>query len=407
MSMLRWMGLGMVAAALLACPGPTQRNKVQIGAVLSTTGDLSNIGAEQLDAANLAVAEINAAGGVLDSDLEMVQRDDGTDSAKGKTAAQALVDLKVVAAVGAVGSAITLSAASVTAPAKIPLVSASSTSPLLTTATDDGYLFRTCPSDASQGKLLAKRAKAKGFTKMAVVYIPGAYGKGLADTFAATFTAGGGTITYNQEYTEGQSSYNTLLTALYAAGKPDAVLLVAYPIDGATMIKDYLQNYSTNQTFWFFTDALEDTGFITGVGGSLFTFAHEGTGPGTPTGARYDSFKAAFKSKYSKDANPGAFSPNAYDAVYLIALAMQAGGVADGTKIRDSLTAISGSATGTKYGPTDFAAAVADLKAGKTINFEGTSGAVDLDASGDVQAPYDVWKVAGGAISVIESNVNP
>ena len=77
----------------------------------------------------------------------------------------------------------------------------------------------------------------------------------------------------------------------------------------------------------------------------------------------------------------------------------------DATAIRGQLPAVS--AGGTTYGPADFAKAVADIHAGKDINYDGASGNVDFDSSGDVKAPYDIWKVQGGAITVIESGVNP
>src|SRR5205823_590615 len=117
-------------------------------------------GAENVQAAQLAIDEINKAGGVLGTTLALVNKDDGSDAAKGATAAQALVDLKVPVVIGAAGSSISLSVAAVLAPAKVVQISESSTSPDLTTFADDGYLFRTCPSDALQGVLLAECAKA-------------------------------------------------------------------------------------------------------------------------------------------------------------------------------------------------------------------------------------------------------
>src|SRR5439155_2500012 len=105
------------------------------------------------------------------------------------------------------------------------------------------------------------------------------------------------------------------------------------------------------------------------------------------------------------DVSPGSYDEHTYDAIYLAALAIEAGGKAEGTSIRDHLAAVS--TAGTTYGPGDFAKAVADLHASKDINYDGASGNVDFDSSGDVKAPYDIWKVQGGAITVVESAVNP
>jgi branched-chain amino acid transport system substrate-binding protein len=401
---------GAFLVCLAGCGGGTGGDTITLGTVLSQTGSLANIGVEQAQAAQLAVDEINKAGGVLGgSKLALVNKDDGTDasnmSAKGRAAAMDLINAKVPVIFGAIGSQLTLDVATVTGPANVVQISGSSTSPAITTQhATDPYLFRTCPSDALQGKLLANRAKAKAFSKVAIIHLPGAYGVGLADAFQTSFTAQGGTVTVDQEYTEGMQSYVSLLTGVYA-GNPEAIVLIAYPTDGAQIIKDYNSTFSAKGTFWYFTDALEDPGFIAGVGASGFTFMHEGTGPGTVSGPRYDAFQAAFTKKYGVGANPGTFSPNVYDAVYLVALAMQASGKSDSASIKGALTGVS--AGGTPYGATDWPQAAADAKAGKDINYEGVTGPVDFDASGDVVAPYDIWKIAGGAITVVEAAVTP
>jgi ABC-type branched-subunit amino acid transport system substrate-binding protein len=387
------------------CSGnPGNREQLQLGAVLSTTGDLATIGTEQLQAVTLAIEEINAAGGVLGKDLTVVNRDDGTNEAKGATAAKALADLGVPVVFGATGSAISLKVGEVLLPAKIVQVSFSSTSPLLTSVADDGYLFRTCPSDALQGKLLARRARAKGFTKVAVIHLPGAYGKGLADAFAQSFVEAGGTAPTVDEYTEGAGSYTTFLSAVYAkyTPAPDAILLVAYPVDGAQIIKDYNNSFTSKGTFWFFTDATEDPGFYTGL---TLSFGHEGTGPGTPTGEAYDAFRTAYQKKYGQEASVGSFAVNAYDAVYLVALGMEAAQSASAADLKAKLTSVSSG--GTAFGPTAYADAVKALKAGTDINFQGASGVVDFDAAGDVVAPYHLWKVEGGAIQIVSPNENP
>jgi branched-chain amino acid transport system substrate-binding protein len=241
---------------------------------------------------------------------------------------------------------------------------------------------------------------------VAVTFVPGPYGSGLADQFETSFKAGGGTVPFKQMYTEAQQSYASLLTAIYAATPaPQAILLIGYPVDSAQIIKDYNSAFASNQTFWFFTDATEDPSFVSAVGGSNFTFQHEATGPATPNTPAYGAYAAAFMAKYGKPADPGTFSPNVYDAAYLLAGAMQAGAKADSATIKSNMRAVS--AGGTTFGPGQWAQLRAALVAGTDVNYDGASGSVDLDANGETTAPYDIWKVSGGTITIIESGVNP
>src|SRR5262249_24800144 len=159
--------------------------------------------------------EINHAGGVLGRPLQLVNKDDHFDPAMGTQAINDLVAAGPPAVVlGSVMSQVTLAVAAVAVPHPVPHISPASSSPLPTpyaAHADDGYLFRTSPSDALQGKLLAERAHAKGFTNVGVIHLPGPYGEGLAAAFSNEFANLGGTITISKEYTPNQTSYTALL----------------------------------------------------------------------------------------------------------------------------------------------------------------------------------------------------
>jgi branched-chain amino acid transport system substrate-binding protein len=379
---------------------------ITIGAILSQTGGLASIGKEELQAAQLAVDEINKAGGVLGKTLKIENRDDGTDNAKARTAADALVALKVPAIVGAIGSGKTLAAAEATIPAGIVLMSGSSTSPELTTLADSGLVFRACPSDALQGKVLAKRAKAK-FANVAILHIKNdAYGTGLADAFESSFTALGGTVTDKVGFDEGATSFSALLTSIYTKN-PEAILLVAYPPEGAQIIKDYNTAFSAKNTFWYFTDATADKDFVTLVGGSNFTFQHEGSVPGPPSGSGFNAYLAAFKAKYGTDASAGSFSANVYDIVYLFAAAMQAGKAETAAAIRDNLAKVA-TMGGTVASPGSWSTMASTLSAGGDINFEGASGSLEIDGTGEPPTSlYNIWAVQGGVITETVNGLTP
>lgn len=397
------MVLGVALAAAPGCDSDSDGEEtITIGLALSTTGGLGGIGQDMVDAAILAAEQINAAGGVLGKQLKLRAEDPATDTAKATEAAEALKAAGVPAVVGAVGSGYTLAVADVLGPAQIVQISPSSTSPALTDYANGGYLFRTCPSDALQGQLLAKRALNAGFTTAAILSVPGAYGEGLADKFEEAFTGGGGTITSRQEYAEKQAGYADLLqTAL--ADTPEALAMLVYPEDGATMVKNYLTDFATTPVTMYFADALANDDFLQQVGVDEFAnLPHEGTAP-TTTGPNAAHLHETFNAKYGKA--PGAFLSNTYDAVYLIALAIEKAGAATGPAIRAALQEVS--AGGTKYGPQDYAQAIADIAAGQDIDYTGASGEVDFDAAGDVVAPYDVWHVVDGAIATKEGAVMP
>jgi len=390
---------------VLAACGGQSGNTLKIGALLSTTGDLANVGTEQLEAVTLAIEEINGRGGVLGKQLELVHRDDGTETTGASSGATALANAGATVIIGATGSGVSLAAFGALKGKNVVQIATSATSPALTTEVDDGYLFRTCSSDALQGKLLAARARAAGHSDVAIIHIPDAYGSGLAAAFTSAFTTAGGTVTLTREYVIGEPSFTTLVGDVMATN-PDAVLLVAYPEDGAQIVSDFKAGYPSSGTTWYFTDGLEDTAFITAAGADKFaTLTHEGSGPGTAQSPRLAAYRDAFSARYSKSAGSGTFSANAYDAVYLAALAMEAAKDSSGTAVRDHLTAVSSG--GTAYAASEYEAAVTALKAGEDINFEGASGAVDLSPEGDAPAPYDIWKVQGGSITIIEQSVNP
>ncbi|MHB1844224.1 MAG: ABC transporter substrate-binding protein [Deltaproteobacteria bacterium] len=388
-----------------AATGPSKT--ITVGAVLSQTGQLADIGAGELQAVNLAVSQINAQGGVLGGQLAVAARDDGSDADAGVAAAAGLAALGVPALIGSVASGVTIPIAEeVTIPDGIVQISGASTSPAYTALhADGGTTFRTCPSDALQGKVLAEQARSKGDSNVAALFVPGPYGQGLATEFSAAFTAAGGTVVGMLPYAPGLTDQSSLLAQVYAMGPtPQAILLVAYPEDGATILKDYLASDSGKGTFWFFTDSLDDPAFVAGLGASDFTFQHEGTTPSTPKGSRYQDFANAFEALYGSA--PPEWSANAYDAVYLIALAMTAAGKSDSAAIKAALPAVS-AGPGTLYGATDYAQAVADLKAGKGVNYDGASGPVDFDSNGDVTGAYDIWQVQNGQFTTLESNVSP
>jgi branched-chain amino acid transport system substrate-binding protein len=388
------------ALGMIGCEA--HHSQITIGSILSQTGSLSTVGNDHLLAVQLAVDEINSAGGIRGSALVLVNADDRSTAHGAATAASTLIARNhVPVIIGAIASDPTLAANQVTTPAQVVLISGGSTATEL--GGSSPYFFRTCPSDALQGQLLAKRAWAKGFKRVAIVWAPGSYGSGMSAAFTQSFMRLGGAISSNQTYTPKQTSYRDVLQQTFAS-PPDAILLVAYPLDGAQIVSDYNSGFAFIRTFWFFTDSTQDSSFVDGVGASNFTFMHEGTGAAMPTTAAYATFSAGFVSGVGKA--PEGYSPNFYDATYLVALALAAASKSDGPSVRAALRAVA-DPPGLIVGPGQWAAASAALAAGTKVNYEGASGSVDLDGKGDVVAPYAIWQVRNGTITSIDPAVLP
>jgi branched-chain amino acid transport system substrate-binding protein len=343
---------------------------VTFGAIFPETASQATTGFGNLHGAQLAVDEINAAGGLLGGTLKLEVRNDGSDPAVGGAAAQDLIDhLHVPAIVGSNTSAVTLAVAEVTDPAHVILMSPAATSPRISTLADDDFVFRTVPSDVLLGQLLSERARALGLARVAVLHEPGPYGTDLGAAFADDFARHGGTITDVVAYMVGRQSYQDVLASIYAT-HPEAILFPAFTADGSQVIRDYVLAFAYQQTFWLFTDGVQNNSFVAAVGGSNFTFRHEGAGPAAATGDAFTTFERAYKAKFDQDPTPR--GPHTYDAVYVLALAVVHAGRADATAIRDSLRQVT-NPPGMQVGPGQFAEAAAAIQAGTKINSISTS----------------------------------
>jgi len=367
---------------------------IKIGALMSLTGALGPYGPSISDGAQMAVDEINAAGGVLGKQLELVVRDTATSPDVGRDAASKLVEIdKVPAIVGALSSGVTLAASSVTIPAEVVLISPASTAPSLPALDDNDYVFRTVVSDEVQGVVLGRLAVILNYTRTSVTYVNNDYGKGLADTFKNTFEALGGQVLVMVAYEENKPSYRGEVDKLLA-GNPDAIVMVSYPVDGNKQIVEAVE--AGYQGAFLMTDGMKGEGVAPGPA------CASAESPGPIEGAYGTVAAGGFKAdQFEADYNAGGYGPStipyydkAYDAVMLIALAMVRAGEATGPAIRDNLRAVANPPGEIVY-YNEFEKAVALLEAGQDINYQGAAGVVDFKDTGDVTGGILIWKVEG------------
>ncbi|GFP21084.1 branched-chain amino acid transport system substrate-binding protein [Candidatus Hakubella thermalkaliphila] len=358
-----------IAAAVLliavAACAPAPPEEIKIGAIMSKTGALAAVGELIGDGAELAVKEINAAGGVLGKPVKLLLEDDATDPAKSLEAFKKLVEVEGVEVV--VGPMISGAVMSIGPYAKergVLLVSPSATSPAISEEPWTDFAFRTTPSDTLQGKALAQVITERGFKKVAILVMDNAYGVGI-EVVAEEELKDKVDIVASIRYDPAKLDYLTEL-GIIKDKKPDAVLHVGYHDDAAVVYRQALE-LGLDAIQWIAAEGVYGFDFKISEDASEFMRkAVIGTGL-TAVGPAQDEFRAAYKKEFGVD--PGVYCDTAYDAVKLLALAIEKAGVYDGAKIRDALWEV-----------------------GK--EYAGVSGTITFDEKGDrVSGTYEVWKV--------------
>ncbi len=404
----RWLGVVAVALAALtvfsACGGdeeegagtPAAGGPLKIGYLLDFTGALASFGPEEENAIKLAAKHINDAGGVLGQPIQLVRADSGTDKDIGVAEANRLVDIeKVQAIVGSLASGVTLAVAEgVTGPKNIVQISHASTSPALTKANDNDFLFRTPISDAAQGQVLAKLVQDLDYTKVCTMYVNNAYGQGLTENFAKAYEDAGGTVTAQVSHAD-QTAATTYLSELNqcVAGGPQALVAISYPVGQAQVyLKEALEN-DLIDTF-VFVDGTKDDEMFGNLGWDNFD-GMSGTAPGAlPPSDFTEKFDDLYTAEYGSLFKVP-FTREAYDAVIVIALAAEKAGSVDPTAIRDALRDVA-NAPGAEVGPppAGIAEALRAVANDEDVNYTGASGSVEFDENGDVLlGAIDVWSI--------------
>jgi branched-chain amino acid transport system substrate-binding protein len=388
---------GAAAVAIAAAvPAQAADDDVKIGLLFDVTGPVANFVPPMLDAAKLAVDQVNAQGGILGGKkLVTVVADTQGSPQVAVDAANKLVNAeKVAAVIGALLSGTTLaSAQSVIVPAGVVQISPTATTPVLSNLKDNDWVFRVVPSDSYQGPVLAKMLMDKGITSVALTYANNDYAVGIAETFRAAYKKLGGTITADIRHEEKKSSYRTELAQL-AKGKPQALVLIAFAGEsGVTIVKEALEGAFF--TTFIGTDGLRDKLLIDQIGAdNLKTamFTSPSAPPGTPSLEAFDkAYTAAYQTTKDK-----LFIQQVYDATFIAALAIQKAGSTDRKAIRDALRDV-GSPGGEVVGPGDWKKAVDLIAAGKKITYAGAACPCQFDKNGDVAGAIGEFVIEEGS----------
>ena len=381
-----------ISMLMLMPLGAAFAEDVKLGVLFGFTGPIESLTPSMADGADLAIKEVNDSGALLDGLQVVAVRGDTTciDSAAAVAAAERLVTSdRVNAIIGGDCSGVTIAMLqNVAKPNGIVMISPSATSPALSTIEDDGLFFRTAPSDARQGEVVADILQEMDIQEAAMTYTNNDYGKGLADSIAANVEMRGGTITISVPHEDGKGDYSAEVAALAAVGGD--ILIVAGYLDqgGKGIIQAALDSGAFDQ--FFLPDGMIGVSLVEAIGPDLD--GSIGTVPGT------DSAGAARLEEMLGMA-AGPFVSESYDATALILLAMQAANSADRGAFRDHVMAVA-NAPGEEIFPGELAKALGILAEGGDIDYVGAS-AVELVGAGESAGNYREIAVEDGKLVTV------
>jgi ABC-type branched-subunit amino acid transport system substrate-binding protein len=394
------------ATAIMAAAAMAQAADcdVKVGLVMELTGPAGEYGQAGAKSVEMAFRDINDAGGVNGGcKLVTDTRDSQSQGNVAVDAANQLVQVeKVPVIIGGIISSVSIPIlTSVTAPAKVVQVSPASSSPTLTQLGRDGktngVFFRTITSDALQGVAAAKYALDQGLTKLSVIHVNNDFGVNMVNEFSKAYKALGGTIVSVTPYNEKQPSYQAEVTAAMA-GTPDALYLVSYPVDGATIARQWISQGGPAK--FLLNDGMNSPDFIASVGKEYLNDAY-GTSSGTNPTASTEYFNANYKAFSGiEPSNPAA--DRSYDAGAIVGLAIAQAGSADPAAIKDSINKVlDPNGTVIHAGKEEFGKALQLIKDGKAIKYEGVIGPVSFDQYGDITGPFRLWRIQNGEVTTV------
>lgn len=398
--------LSAVVAALAASTAPTFAADcdITVGLVMELTGPAGEYGQAGAKSVAMAFRDFNEAGGVDGCNIVADTRDSQSQGNVAVDQATQLVNIKKVPVIiGGIISSVSIPIlTSVTAPAGVVQVSPASSSPTLTSlgreGKTNGVFFRTITSDALQGTAAAKYAIDQGLKKIAIINVNNDFGVNMVKEFATAYEKLGGTITSTTPYNEKQSSYTSEASAAMA-GDPDALYLVSTPVDGATIARAWISG-GGKQTF-LLNDGMNSKDFIESVGAQYLENAY-GTSSGTSPTASTEYFNANYEAFSGGISASAPAADRSYDAGAIVALAIAKAGEADAAAIKAAVPAVvAEGGTPIHAGKEEFAKALALIKEGKPVKYEGVIGPVSFDQYGDITGPFRLWKITNGEVTTV------
>jgi ABC-type branched-subunit amino acid transport system substrate-binding protein len=352
---------------------------LRLGGILPETGNLAFLGPPEFAGVELAVQDINAAGGVLGADVEWLPGDSGDNGEVANATVDRLLAEDVDAFIGAASSGVSLTVIDkITQAGKIQF-SPANTSPAFTDYADNGLYFRTAPSDVVQGAALADIMLADGAATAAFLVLNDSYGTGLQQYTIEPYVAGGGTVVYGETetYDPQAENFDAEIAAVVEAN-PDAIVIIGFD-ETAQILGGLIEaGFGPSDKLIYGTDGnmgnalaqqFDDPSVVAGMRGTL---------PGVDVAGELADFRDALLG-VDPDLIDFSYAAESYDAVIVIALAAIAAGSDDGVAVGAQINDI------TRGGEkcTTFADCKALLEGGADIDYDGVSGPLEFIDAGE------------------------
>ena len=346
---------------------------IKVGEFASLTGSEATFGQSSHRGTQLAIDELNAGGGVLGKKIQLITEDNQSQAGQSATVVRKLISSDgVVAILGEVASSRSLEAAPICQQNGVPMVSPASTNPKVTEVGD--CIFRVCFIDPFQGTVMANFArKTLKLQNVAVLTdMKSDYSLGLAKFFKQGFTADGGKIVVDQNYSGGDKDFNAQLTAIKAAN-PDGIFLPGYYTEVGLIA---LQARQLGLTCPIFGGDGWESASLVPIGGKALEgcyfsthYSPESTAPAV------QNLVKTYQARYHE--MPDAMAALGYDSAMILADAIKHAGATDGAKLRAALAA--------------------------TKDFHGVTGDISIDANRNASKPAVILTIKDGGFKYVET----
>lgn len=403
----------MLSGCLDLLGGGEDAEALKVGTLLPITGDLQTFGPSGEKAVQLAIDRVNDNGGVNDGQVVHEPGDTETSQNAAPNEANRLINSEGVdAVIGAYSSGVSMSVIDQFVQAQIPMLSPANTAAAFTTYEDDGFYFRTAPTDEFQATVLAEQTanETANHTTASIIAINNFYGTGFGDIFEEEWgdASEGRVVSSYVKYDPEDPDYSTVVSQA-TTPEPDVVVLVAYPDTGAEIIRTAHEDGKAgpnSSIAWRLSEGLFSGGFPDQVGMTsddrYIVEGMRGTTPQLFLEEVADDFKTAYQDEY--DEEPALFSPGAYDGAILFSLAAEKCDCNDGPGIRDEVIGIM-NPPGEKTG--DVGEALDLVRNGEEVDWTGPAGDIEFDENGEPSSgTYAIWTFnADGEIEVLEQDL--
>jgi branched-chain amino acid transport system substrate-binding protein len=306
---------------------------IVVGFYGSLTGDGASFGQSSREGAELAVEEVNNAGGLLSGRrIRMLVEDDQSRPEEASNAVTKLVTQdRVVAVIGEVASRRTLAAAPVAQRYQVPLITPASTNEKVTAVGD--YVFRVCFIDPFQGEVLAKFAYTDLKARRVAILtdIQQDYSVGLTAAVTAQFTKAGGTVLPPVSYSSGDADFRAVLTQVRSQ-KPDAIFATGYYPEAAIIVRQARElglNVPILGGDGWVGDSLKNG--REALRNTFISNHYSGDNPDPVV----QNFVKAYRAKFNKE--PDSIAALGYDSIKVLADAITRAGSTEGARVRDML----------------------------------------------------------------------